>query len=284
MITIITLTVSAQTNFVDPRDGKSYETVVINNKIMFTEPLAYKTADIGVYYKDRYTGLIDNTVVYYNYYEAQNVCPSNWRLTIEKDWMDMSGYYKRSEFNGYSGAAGLSGSKRLYLEFSDQMNGITINEEGIGSGRVWTGLWHLDAQPVGNKLEGYVRFSQGRAIRGGQLPIYFYNGKIENELEFGLNVLCVKDQELTNPQILVPPSRGNMWYMFPHSLNGEKFKDYMTLYPAVQRIRDENMNLVLVRWYVPWTSIPLYYPSITDDILIDSSKKYYISSTKNYNL
>ena len=77
-------------SFTDLRDGKTYNTIRIGQKILMAENLAYKP-DFGNYWA--YNNNQSNVAKYgylYDWETAKNVCPKNWHLPSDKEFMNLA--------------------------------------------------------------------------------------------------------------------------------------------------------------------------------------------------
>jgi len=75
-------------SFTDSRDGKSYETIQIKNKIWMAENLAYKASGNCWAYNNK----ASNAKKYgylYNWETANDVCPDGWRLPSKEDFYEL---------------------------------------------------------------------------------------------------------------------------------------------------------------------------------------------------
>ena len=85
--------------FVDPRDGRVYPVVLLNNQLWMAENLAYN--EPGESYA--YNNLPGNEKIYGRLYTARAVSvtrpPAGWRIPSQKDWQDLFNTY------GSAGAA-----------------------------------------------------------------------------------------------------------------------------------------------------------------------------------
>lgn len=84
-MTIVPLSgnLQGQNTFVDERDDQAYDVVKIGNLNWFAENLNYAALDSECYNLE-----LANCEKYgrlYTYYEAEKVCPSQWRLPTKKD-------------------------------------------------------------------------------------------------------------------------------------------------------------------------------------------------------
>src|SRR6476660_1373737 len=72
-------------SFVDPRDNKKYETIVIGKSIWFREHLRYETT---LSYFPNFNNGRGNAAKgnYYSNAELDNVCPAGWHVATLPDW------------------------------------------------------------------------------------------------------------------------------------------------------------------------------------------------------
>jgi len=84
-----TLTTQAQSNaFIDSRDGKHYEAVVIDGLVWMKQNLNYYTPNSACYEDGQIT--CDAWGRLYNKEDAKKACPAGWRLPNVKDWETLS--------------------------------------------------------------------------------------------------------------------------------------------------------------------------------------------------
>jgi uncharacterized protein (TIGR02145 family) len=75
-----------KTVFTDPRDGKTYNTVVVGGKKWIAENLAYKPQNGTFWVYNNNQSNVSNHGYLYDWYTAQNVCPQGWNLPKLEDW------------------------------------------------------------------------------------------------------------------------------------------------------------------------------------------------------
>ena len=108
-ITLFIIDSMAQELFVDERDGQPYNTIVVNDScVWMAENLRYNLPDAKVCagsergddYEIIWNPITGDTCAwYYNYEQAQNVCPSGWHLPREEEWemlIDFLGGWKKA--------------------------------------------------------------------------------------------------------------------------------------------------------------------------------------------
>ncbi len=75
----------------DPRDGKVYKTVNINNQLWMGENLAFKLENGCTVYDD-VKDYVKTHGYLYTWEAAIQACPSGWHLPSMQDWWYLSGY------------------------------------------------------------------------------------------------------------------------------------------------------------------------------------------------
>lgn len=74
--------------FTDPRDGRTYKIVMVNEALWMAENLNYRCNGSFAYENDdsnrKECGLL------YTFEAAKRACPKGWRLPTEKDWEDLA--------------------------------------------------------------------------------------------------------------------------------------------------------------------------------------------------
>ncbi|MTI21905.1 hypothetical protein E1176_12805 [Fulvivirga sp. RKSG066] len=74
---------NAQSTFVDPRDGQSYNTVQVGQTLWLSSNLRFETSTSHCPASSTTDCAKGN---YYTYTEAREVCPTGWRLPTLEDW------------------------------------------------------------------------------------------------------------------------------------------------------------------------------------------------------
>lgn len=94
LMLLCTLNVQTQSNsFIDSRDGRTYQTVEIENKIWFKEnlQLATKSSHCPNFNKKESDCNQGN---YYSNSELKTLCPKGWRVATLADWEDYFNFMK----------------------------------------------------------------------------------------------------------------------------------------------------------------------------------------------
>lgn len=116
-------------SFIDPRDGKPYDTVHIGDQIWMAENYAYDAGE-GCWAYNNDESNIETYGRLYDWETAMEACPDEWRLPTIEDWLKlkeilepMEGHKMKSKTGWYNGGNG-------------------NNESGFNA--IPSGLWHED--------------------------------------------------------------------------------------------------------------------------------------------
>lgn len=85
----------SQDEFVDPRDGQSYKTVVIGTQTWFAENLNYESSNSWHYLDDAVNGNIYGRL--YTWESALTACPNGWHLASDNEWKVMEMFLGMSQ-------------------------------------------------------------------------------------------------------------------------------------------------------------------------------------------
>lgn len=86
-------------SFTDPRDGKVYKTVKINDQVWMAENLAFKIEGESWTY-DEVKDYAETHGYLYNWSAATKACPDGWRLPSMQDWWYLSNFLGGDEVSG----------------------------------------------------------------------------------------------------------------------------------------------------------------------------------------
>lgn len=74
--------------FTDPRDGRTYKLVVVNDVVWMAENLNYR-CDGSFAYDNDDTNRKEHGLLY-TFDAAKRACPKGWRLPTERDWEELA--------------------------------------------------------------------------------------------------------------------------------------------------------------------------------------------------
>lgn len=197
-------------SFIDPRDGKVYNTVTIGSQTWMAENLAYlpsineqsaNSDSLPYYYVYGFNGTnvnIAQTVgtyiiygVLYNYSAAKNACPCGWHLPSDEEWTQLStflggddvsgGKLKATGYNnwvnpntGATNETGFSGLPGGYRSSTDSFSGLLFY------GYWWSSTVNVEENSPWVRWLSYNNATFGRGV---------YNGY----KSYGFSVRCLKN-------------------------------------------------------------------------------------------
>lgn len=128
--------------FTDPRDGKSYPTITVNDQIWMAEDLIYNTNQGSQPVEKRKPDRV------YNWEAAQSPVPlSGWRLPTRKDWENLINAHQNTPYDQLI-KGGISGFNAVLNGFHTQGNSLSFNKKGM--------YWTADEE---SEKAGFVVFS-----------------------------------------------------------------------------------------------------------------------------
>jgi uncharacterized protein (TIGR02145 family) len=163
--------------FTDPRDGKTYPTVLIGNQTWMAANLAYKPENGKYWAYAKEQSNVDKYGYLYNWETSKNVCPTGWHLPSKEEFEalvqtiggDANGIYKKLVPSGSSGFSVLSAGLRFDMDFTPIDGGSAFwSSTENGKKRAWG-------------------FTVGRL----EPKAYVDDGWYKN---YGLSVRCIKDK------------------------------------------------------------------------------------------
>ena len=185
--------------FVDPRDGNSYRTVKVGNRVWMAENLRYsKDIPVGtaksnkphVYYPN---GNAENVALYgylYNWYAAGVACPTGWHLPTNSDWKQL-----KNSIGGDNVGSQLATKADLWNDGSLERNsafgksGFSVLPAGSFDGKAYGNFGSFSYFWSDTEYEYYSGNAYYRYI------YYNYAGIVSNysNKSDGFSVRCVKD-------------------------------------------------------------------------------------------
>ena len=170
--------------YVDSRDGNSYRTIKVGNKVWMAENLRYsKDIPIG-------TSKSNKPHVYYPNGSAENACPSGWHLPTNSDWKQL-----KTALGGENVGSQLATKAELWNDGSLERNssfgksGFSVLPAGSFDGKVYGNFASFAYFWSATEYEYYSGNAYYRYI------YYNYAGIVSNYSSKGdgFSVRCVKD-------------------------------------------------------------------------------------------
>ena len=185
--------------FVDKRDGSTYKTIKIGNKVWMSENLRYsKDIPLGstksnkpcIYFPN---GKEENVAVYgylYNWYAAEKACPEGWHLPTNSEWKQL-----KNDVGGNDVGAQLATKADLWNDGSLERS-LAFGKSGFNA----LPAGSFDGKKYGNFASfAYFWAATGYEYYDGnayyRYIYYNYGGVVSNysSKSDGFSVRCVKD-------------------------------------------------------------------------------------------
>ncbi len=192
---VITFTTKEEVNFgsfIDPRDGKAYQTVIIGNQEWMAENLVYAPSSGNFWAYANNNSNIETYGYLYDWETAMDACPAGWHLPGDDEWTELIDYLGCEKNAG--GKLKATGTIEDGTGLWHAPNGGATNVTGFtafpggtrGSGTFYTmgldGFW-WSATEYGDYNAWYRRMS-------------YYPSDVYRLLGFkneGLSVRCLRD-------------------------------------------------------------------------------------------
>ncbi|MCL2101360.1 MAG: fibrobacter succinogenes major paralogous domain-containing protein [Fibromonadales bacterium] len=165
-------------SFTDSRDGQSYRTVKIGNRIWMAENFSYANHSCGVSWcyenNDAYCAAYGRL---YDWCAAMSACPDGWRLPSDADWYDLIRAAGSQEIAGekFKSQTGWNSNGNGTDEFGFSAlpggYGRSCHRAFIGAGSsgFWWGATELGAWIMGADYEGmeasFIGANAGLSVR-----------------------------------------------------------------------------------------------------------------------
>ena len=179
------------TDLYDGRDGQSYKAVAIGSQIWMAENLNYYTSNGSWYYGNDSVSFSETYGRLYNWQTAQQVCPADWYLPDEDDWLDLINYLGGTELAG--GRIKESGNEHWDLPNKGATNASGFTALPAGKKDFGGGYHHLGYY---SKFwsASKVNTDWGKAFEVNSNSGEIFAGTVSKETAFSIR--CVRDNNL----------------------------------------------------------------------------------------
>jgi uncharacterized protein (TIGR02145 family) len=176
----------------DPRDGQTYQTIVIGTQTWMAENLNYETGSSWCYDDNA-----DNCNVYgrlYTWETAVNACPAGWHLPTDAEWTTLADLYGGVLFGG--GSLKSTGTLQAGTGLWEEPNTGATNESGFsclpGGDRI-----HPNGEFGNMGQEAYLWSATAADGMSAWFRLIRYNeasvGRYNTTKDFGFSVRCISD-------------------------------------------------------------------------------------------
>jgi len=195
---------------IDPRDGKSYQIVKINEMWWMAESLQYGVVIDPLVVEMTNNQIDERYLVYdifkqdtfsvYSFYEAikydlhheQGICPDGWHIPTENEWRSLFNNYPLEYAVKYYGENGLSG---LHLEKGAspyRWHDPDMPFHSLGEARYWSSTYFTDNLDVFHA--GAMSFNESGSFDFGYIGKNHLTG-MESRAQYLGTIRCVKNHK-----------------------------------------------------------------------------------------
>lgn len=173
--------------FTDPRDGKTYKTLIIGTQTWMAENFEYKAGN-GCCAYDNNESNVPKYGRLYNWETAKTVCPEGWHLPSDEEWTILT------TFLGGQTVAG--GKMKTTTGWEYDADGISTNESGLN---ILPAGWCDDDgsfQHLGSNAYFWSGTSGATEEYAVGRRLYNYNSKVNRTDSYrtaSYSVRCVKN-------------------------------------------------------------------------------------------
>ncbi len=175
----------------DPRDGKTYETVRIDNQVWMSENLNYASEKSFCY--DNEQALCDRYGRLYTWHDALTACPEGWRLPTKEDFLKLikkagGKRSKRDPASWLNAGKALKSEAGWFYEGKSRHNGKnTLGFNALSAGErsttgefenfaTWTNFWSSTQGDLESSAETMGLHALGDdAMQGGSTKTYGFS-------------------------------------------------------------------------------------------------------------
>ncbi len=178
-------------SFIDSRDGKVYQTVVIGDQEWMAENLAYAPSSGNYCAYDNYNSNVETYGYLYDWQTALNVCPTGWHLPSDYEWTELADYLGDNAGGKLKATGTIEAGTGLWYE----PNTGATNETGFtalpGGGRDGNGAFSY----VGSNGHWWSATEDDTYYAWYRYMSYDYGNVTRNSYdeELGFSVRCLRD-------------------------------------------------------------------------------------------
>ncbi len=183
---------NAQTSgsFLDPRDGKSYNWVVIGNQTWMAENLAYEPKSGDCFIFETEDSTLQRYGYHYNWETANKVCPSGWHLPESGEFIKLASFVGSNPGKKLKAKTGwlLNGDGTDEYSFSALPSG-NCSLQGKFTQIGYLGFWWsaTKAEPTADGIPTAMLFYISCGLDS-------VDATFSQNINVGVSVRCIKDK------------------------------------------------------------------------------------------